>query len=235
MEKHDARFRQEGSEGSSPRRWAWTRSAFASAASVLALFVALGGGAYAALSLPANSVGTKQLKKGAVTLGKISNSARRALRGSAGPKGDRGDPGLAGPPGPPGPITGTLPSRVTLTGVFLAADAHNTLSDAPMDSAISFPLALPTGVTPYVVYSGGPTTPCTGTAANPTAPAGDLCVYASVLQNVAGDVTSPTFAFVDPVTKTSTTVTRPFGVVLRANAFDPGPADAYGSWAVTAP
>ena len=43
--------------------------------SLLALFVALGGTTYAATSLPANSVGTKQLKKNAVTAAKIKNGA----------------------------------------------------------------------------------------------------------------------------------------------------------------
>ena len=40
-----------------------------------ALFVALGGGAYAAISLPKNSVGAKQLKKNAVTGKKIKRNA----------------------------------------------------------------------------------------------------------------------------------------------------------------
>jgi hypothetical protein len=44
---------------------------------VVALFVALGGTSYAAVvSLPKNSVGTAQLKSGAVTAGKINASAR---------------------------------------------------------------------------------------------------------------------------------------------------------------
>ncbi len=42
---------------------------------MLATFIALGGTAYAASSLPANSVGTRQLRRGAVTLTKISPSA----------------------------------------------------------------------------------------------------------------------------------------------------------------
>jgi hypothetical protein len=41
----------------------------------LALFVALGGTSYAALSLPAGSVGTKQLRNGAVTSRKLAKRA----------------------------------------------------------------------------------------------------------------------------------------------------------------
>jgi hypothetical protein len=41
----------------------------------LALMVALGGTSYAAIKLPANSVGTKQLKKGAVTGVKVKKNA----------------------------------------------------------------------------------------------------------------------------------------------------------------
>src|SRR5437588_13099901 len=43
--------------------------------SLIAVIVALGGTSYAALSVPKNSVGTKQLKKGAVTTSKIKNGA----------------------------------------------------------------------------------------------------------------------------------------------------------------
>lgn len=42
---------------------------------LIALFVALGGTTYAAVSLPKNSVGAKQLKKNAVTRVKIKNNA----------------------------------------------------------------------------------------------------------------------------------------------------------------
>jgi hypothetical protein len=42
---------------------------------LIALFVALGGTTYAATSLPANSVGTKQLRNGAVTTPKLRNQA----------------------------------------------------------------------------------------------------------------------------------------------------------------
>ena len=43
--------------------------------SIIALIVAMGGTAYAGLSVPRNSVGAKQLKKSAVTNKKISNGA----------------------------------------------------------------------------------------------------------------------------------------------------------------
>jgi hypothetical protein len=43
---------------------------------MLATFIALGGTAYAAAALPPNSVGTRQLQRGAVTLEKINRSAR---------------------------------------------------------------------------------------------------------------------------------------------------------------
>ena len=43
------------------------RLSYANVVATLALFVALGGASYAAIVLPANSVGTKQLRPGAVT------------------------------------------------------------------------------------------------------------------------------------------------------------------------
>ena len=48
--------------------------------SVVALFVALGGTGYAAFSLPANSVGTRQLKNGAVTSNKLANHSVGAVK-----------------------------------------------------------------------------------------------------------------------------------------------------------
>jgi hypothetical protein len=66
---------------------------------MVALFFALGGSAYAAVALPSNSVGTKQIKNHAVTLAKIASSARASLKGAPGAK---GDPGIQGPQGPKG-------------------------------------------------------------------------------------------------------------------------------------
>jgi uncharacterized iron-regulated membrane protein len=51
------------------------RLTYANVTATLALFVALSGGAYAATALPANSVGSKQLKKSAVGTTDIQNNA----------------------------------------------------------------------------------------------------------------------------------------------------------------
>lgn len=81
------------------------RLTYANVTATLALFIALGGSSYAALTLPRNSVGANQIRTGAVSsseiknrgirLGDLSVSARRALQGGAGPT---GAPGPAGTP-----------------------------------------------------------------------------------------------------------------------------------------
>src|SRR3954454_8919669 len=91
-----------------------SKLSFANVTSLLALFVALGGTGYAAITLPRNSVGSKQIRTGAVgsselrkgavrssdvrdrsvRLRDISTSARDSLRGQT---------GATGPAGPPGP------------------------------------------------------------------------------------------------------------------------------------
>jgi hypothetical protein len=83
---------------------------YANVASTLALAIALGGTGYAAVALPQNSVGNKQLKSNAVNSSKVKDSTLlsrdfkagqlpagpRGPAGASGPKGDRGAPGAAG-------------------------------------------------------------------------------------------------------------------------------------------
>jgi hypothetical protein len=101
--------------------------------SIIALIVALGGTSYAAFTLPNNSVGTKQLKKSAVTGNKIAKNAIGGVKiannavtsakvkdgtllaadfkagqlpgGAQGPKGPKGDTGAKGAKGDPGATT----------------------------------------------------------------------------------------------------------------------------------
>jgi hypothetical protein len=76
---------------------------YANVIATLALFVSLGGGAYAATQLPKHSVGTKQLKSGAVTPAKLSRAAKQRLTGRPGQKGEPGAKGSPGPKGDTGP------------------------------------------------------------------------------------------------------------------------------------
>lgn len=121
-----------------------------------ALFVALGGTSYAAVSLPGNSVGSAQLRKNAVAASDIrknavtsakvrngslavadlSRSAVSTLRtpGPAGPTGPVGPAGGAGPagaqgvPGPQGPAGIVEPQSIAATsGVNLLADTTHTV------------------------------------------------------------------------------------------------------------
>lgn len=82
------------------------RITYANVVATLALFIALGGAAYAATRLPKDSVGSRQLRKGAVrtsdigngavTLSKIQSAAQQALRGLEGQRGAQGPVGTFG-------------------------------------------------------------------------------------------------------------------------------------------
>ena len=120
-----------------------------------ALFVALGGTSYAAARLPAESVGTKELRSGAVTRAKLHRDAVTSLgvkdhtlkkvdfaagqltagpkgdRGDPGAKGDKGDPGAKGDPGPTLGDSGLTTGAVTSTpsaGAFTIATKSVTLT-----------------------------------------------------------------------------------------------------------
>src|SRR5262249_52732600 len=86
------------------------RPSHATVIASVALFIALGGASYAAATLPAGSVGTKQIRNHAVTLPKIATGAQAALRGQIGPRGPRGLTGSAGPSAVELHIDSTSPS-----------------------------------------------------------------------------------------------------------------------------
>jgi hypothetical protein len=115
---------------------------------LIALFVALGGTGYAAIVLPANSVGTKQLKKNAVTAAKVKNASLLAAdfkagqlragppgapgaQGPQGPKGDKGDPGANGSPDTPQQVLDKL-AQVGGEGSGLDADTVDGLDTADL-------------------------------------------------------------------------------------------------------
>jgi hypothetical protein len=147
---------------------------FSNVVSVLALFVALSGGAYA-LTVPQGSVGTRQLKNNAVTSAKVKNRSLQATdfklgqlaAGAQGPKGDTGATGAQGPKGDTGPagtITGVTAGG-DLTGTFpnpqLRSSAVGTaeLSTDARGVALAGAIVAPTGtVETYFNRFGGPPT-----------------------------------------------------------------------------
>ncbi|MEO8690035.1 MAG: hypothetical protein ABI611_17695 [Solirubrobacteraceae bacterium] len=102
------------------------RLSYGNVVSSLALFIALGGTSYA-LTLPRNSVGAKQIRRGAVrssevkdrSLGvrDISTTARRTLRGQTGAT------GTTGPTGPPGASGVTYRAAVSSAGSRIRGNA----------------------------------------------------------------------------------------------------------------
>jgi hypothetical protein len=100
---------------------------------VLAFLVLGGTGAYAAIHLGKGSVGTKQIKNGAVTLKKISASAQEEL------KGQKGEPGPAGEPGPPGEPGSPGVSGPTQFAEFYALMPPDNAATVAAGGAVHFP------------------------------------------------------------------------------------------------
>ncbi len=77
---------------------------YANVVSTICLFVVLSGTAYAAVTVPFNSVGQAQLQANAVTSGKVQDGAllRRDFRPGQLPAGARGPAGATGPTGAQG-------------------------------------------------------------------------------------------------------------------------------------
>jgi hypothetical protein len=96
-------------------RYIRSKLTYANVLATLALIVALSGGAYAAVSIPKNSITTSQIApnavkradiaQGAVNSAKVANRSLRAVDFAPnqlpkGEKGEKGDPGAAGARGP---------------------------------------------------------------------------------------------------------------------------------------
>ena len=219
------------------------RLTYANVVASMALFIALGGGAYAAVKLPANSVGTKQIKKGAVTPPKLSKATRALLTGAAGAPGQPGAVGPQGPQGVPGPKGDTgatgpkgdtgakgadftadtrLQSGQSLTGNYAAwGTGGGYLSDT-----IQFRIPLQAGIAgSHVVYTAGTTANCSGAGhADP----GYICIY----EQAAG-ASSYTGSWHSE--SPSGTGFGPDGGYIYFGTSGTSGAYAYGTWTVTAP
>jgi len=180
--------------------------------SLIALFVALGGTSYAAITLPKNSVGTKQIKNNAVTASKIKNGTvpnATKLGGVAAASYTAG---------------AVLPSGQTMTGSWGDYEAPNNGSE--FFSVTSFPHPLPAALDgAHVIYvSGSSATHCSGPG---QADAGYLCVYQLAAQNASPGIG------VQKITAGPGASVNGFVVVVTPSAA--GSSYLTGTWAVTAP
>lgn len=223
---------------------------------VVLTFIVLGGGAYAATQLPANSVGTAQIRDRAVTGSKLSKKAVRELVQLAkrfqpgptaiGPVGSTGPTGQAGPTGPGGVPGGAVPAGVTLRGA-VGAVVEEPTAGGTAGTGVSFGFELPARPSAHVVPEGASAPPaCPGTSEAPEAASGNLCVYlaeitpSDVGQVVVSDPGKPELAGINFDLETEETAQIGDG---KAGAFgfhlvffNPGPlngAQLRGTWAVT--
>jgi hypothetical protein len=119
----------------------------------IALTVALGGTGYAAINLPRNSVGNKQLRPNAVTSGKVRNGslAAKDFRSSALPRGPRGAQGPKGDSAP-----GAIP-RVGFASRDPVAPAGGAAVAVGAGAVDLIGLGVPAGSAGYTASSGSVT------------------------------------------------------------------------------
>src|SRR4051812_21053763 len=134
-----------------------SRLTYANVMSTVAVFLALGGVGYAALKLPANSVGPHQIKKNAVSSAKVkdksltvSDLSKKTRTKLAGARGPQGAQGVQGPTGPAGAtlIDSPVPSGKTIEGVWGGQYAPGTeTGNNAFVLSTSFPAPLPQPIT----------------------------------------------------------------------------------------
>jgi hypothetical protein len=151
---------------------------------------------------------------------------KKVCNGEEGPQGPEGSPWTAG---------GTLPSGKTERGVWAVPKTAEEIFQLFVPISFTIPTASQVSVhyvnkagEEVIEGAGSPATVCTGSSANPTAPAGNLCVYEDSPGN--GKVLYETVSLMEgaPVR----TATKG-GAVLVFYAEAGG--EAKGAWAVTAP
>ena len=222
---------------------------YANVMATIAVFVALGGGAYAATQLPKNSVGPAQIKKNAVSAAKIKKNSVSSSKvkdgslsagdfkpgevvgaaGPAGPKGDRGDSGAAGRDGAPGPAgpfpEGNLPRGKTLRGNYSVAYRAGAATEQAQD-AVSFGFMLAAAPTPHYIKTGDAVPADCGATAEVAPAPGHLCVYEA---NAANRV-STCIVWNNAL---SCDQTNRFGFGLNVQSTAAGATQVGGTWAVT--
>ncbi|MCB8969982.1 MAG: hypothetical protein M9964_11830 [Solirubrobacterales bacterium] len=211
--------------------------------SVVALVVACAGTA-----LAGNLITGKDIKNGSIKPKDLSKAAKAALTGPQGPRGEQGAPGKDGEDGQDGQSAfggGTIPSGTTITGAwggrYIAAIAGTQENSYLL--TYSFPLPAPVKLTDADVQFGANTAgpvgdadpACDGTLANPTAPAGKVCIYSNDGAN--GTRSNSTLTGFKLTAAGVATDADAYGFTVRMvdAGTVPGRVRAEGTWAYTAP
>lgn len=214
---------------------------YVNVAATLALVLAMGGGAYAAVSsIPGSDgiihgcyaktsgvlrlVGTKKRcskRETAIAFG------QRGRDGAPGRTGAVGLPGTPGLQGAPGPVTGLLSRGVTLRGTYSVRD-QAVASGADLSVPITWGFSLASAPATHFIPSGSPApSGCAGgTGSAPAADPGNLCIFATGGTNVSS------VQVFDPVTAGINT-SELYGTGLIVVATAAGEFGSFGSWAVT--
>jgi hypothetical protein len=151
---------------------------------IVALVAALTGAAFAAGGLTKQQ--EKQVKKIAKKYagkpgpaGPQGPAGAPGAKGDAGAKGDKGEKGepgergLEGSEGSPWTAGGVLPAGETETGTWAYGFSKQPIFFAP----VSFPIPLTSAPTPEILGEGATSANCPGSAEEPSAEPGFLCVY----------------------------------------------------------
>jgi hypothetical protein len=213
-------------------------------AAVIAALVALlvgGGTATAARLITGKQVADgsltgRDIKDGSIGAKDISRKALASLRGKAGPQGATGAAGPTGAAGAAGAqgakgdpgrsALSSLATNETVRGVVVA-EGNAAAAGGFVGTGVSLPIPAPVALDNGHVNVDGSDDPgdaCTGTYANPTAPAGFVCVYINTSTNLSNIIGFVPFG----------QVTR-FGFAVDGTTGAGGNAYFTGSWAYTAP
>lgn len=175
----------------------------------------------------------------------------QGAQGVEGKEGKQGPEGKAGKDGSPWTVGGTLPKGATETGVWTI----NKTKEEFVYAAISFSIPLAEALEQAEVHFINPSTKqevfvnwekegeieefaqqaCTGTAADPTATTGNLCVYAQKIPSSESVMFASDFVY-EPTVELLFGALGSAGVSgARIEGFDYTGAqyEAWGSWAVT--
>ncbi|MFZ1153379.1 MAG: hypothetical protein WAN93_00595 [Solirubrobacteraceae bacterium] len=166
--------------------------------------------------------------------GAAGASGVKGEAGSEGKEGKVGKEGKAGLSGSPWTAGGTLPSGKSETGIWAFGPVETKYASVTVPVA-SFPIELAAPLAPghaHFINEKGlevnleeeevPSVACQGTADEPTAEPGNLCVYTTHLQNSAN------------TGSTAIGTVKRAGAVMFFGVTSPAEVEGHGTWAVTA-